>query len=133
MFSTKNTDGIVSSSYFGQAFEEEKFFLYTHQLFQLKNILTKVTKEHALRLEVDMDLKEINGGSEVVCIQTTKGSINDNYHGFNFCEQYLPQETYSNTGRLLTTYDFSVESLKNHTDVLGKPSFEDLFINLIFY
>ena len=63
-YETTSTSGTVSSPFFETPYDERNFLLVTDYSFNFTNLLPKINEETSLILEVDIDTKETEGGSE---------------------------------------------------------------------
>ena len=61
---TSRTEGSLCSPYFGESFLEEQFFNYRLDMIRLEDIMDEVSVEKKLVVDIEMDLKEIPGGTE---------------------------------------------------------------------
>ena len=70
---TSRTSGFIQSPYFGQKFQKNKFYSIMLITIIIKDILLHVSEETKLVLEIQMDMKEVQGGHEDLSVSLMGG------------------------------------------------------------
>ena len=89
-YETTATSGTVSSPFFQSEYDEKNFLLVTDYTFNFENLLPLINDNTILIINVDIDTKEIEGGSE----------------SFTF-NSSTKRENYKLTGPMTKTFTFS--------------------------